>query len=91
MIRTSCLTFRRTTLTGTSSSSRSGAKSILVGDYCSLIPMSPTSKMHDSEALTVIRDHVIHPLMALSGCFIDRLSEAATGTVDLQTVSPCIA
>jgi len=47
--------------------------------------------MHDSEALTVIRDHVIHPLMALSGCFIDRLSEAAAGTVDLQTVSSCIA
>jgi hypothetical protein len=29
----------------------------------------------DSESLAVIKDHLLNPLMALSGCLIDRLGD----------------
>lgn len=44
------------------------------------------SKVDDSSALNMIRDHVLYPLMALSGCLMDRLGESSSGVAELQTV-----
>ncbi|KAH8089383.1 hypothetical protein HD553DRAFT_303871 [Filobasidium floriforme] len=43
------------------------------------------SKVDDSSALNMIRDHILYPLVALSGCLMDRLGESSSGVAELQT------
>jgi hypothetical protein len=38
----------------------------------------------------MIRDHVLYPLVALSGCLMDRLGESSSGVAELQTVSTSV-